>query len=214
MRVRVKICGITRAGDAEAAALAGADAIGMVFHPQSRRAVDEARAREIVAALPPFVSSVALFVDPAPERVREVLERVRPDLLQFHGHEDEPFCVQFGVPYIKALHLGGAGPADAGVHPAARALLLDTWDPAQAGGTGRVFDWSLARRFAARRLILAGGLEPGNVERAVRATTPWAVDVSSGVESAPGIKDARRMCDFIRAVRRAEAACEAAEETG
>lgn len=214
MRVRIKICGITRAGDAEAAALAGADAVGLVFHAQSRRALDAERAREIVAALPPFVSSVALFVDPAPARVREVLERVRPDLLQFHGREDEYFCAQFGVPYIKALHLGGGEAADAGAYPTARALLLDTWDAAQAGGTGRAFDWTLARRFAARRLILAGGLEPGNVERAVRAVSPWAVDVSSGVESAPGVKDARRVREFIRAVRRAEAACAAAEETG
>jgi phosphoribosylanthranilate isomerase len=212
VRTRVKICGITRACDAESAALAGADAIGLVFHAASRRGLDAGRARAVIEGLAPFVSTVALFVDPDASTVREVLERVRPDLLQFHGAEDPAFCAQFGVPYLKAVHLGDGRALDAGAHPEARALLLDTWDPCQAGGTGRAFDWRQAQGQGGRRIVLAGGLHAGNVEEAIATLRPWAVDVSSGVESAPGIKDPRRIAEFMQAVRRADEALAMAED--
>ena len=154
MRVRVKICGITREADALLAADAGADAIGLVHWAGSRRAVTPARARAITAVLPPFVATVALFVDPSADEVRRVVDATRPDLLQFHGDEDPGFCAGFGVPYIKAVKIGAAPPAPGvlGYHALARGLLLDTHDPAAAGGTGRAFDWSLAPRGSARRL--------------------------------------------------------------
>jgi phosphoribosylanthranilate isomerase len=200
--VRVKICGITRAHDAEVAAAAGADAIGLVFWSRSRRALDVAQARAIVAVLPPFVASVALFVDPETELVQRVCDALRPDLLQFHGNETDEFCGRFGVPYIKAVKIGGVSPpmGELGAHPGARGLLFDTQDATLPGGSGRVFDWGLLPALPGRSLILAGGLHAGNVVAAMRAVRPWAVDVSSGVEQAPGIKDPQRVADFMRAV--------------
>jgi len=203
VRVRVKICGITRAHDVEVAERAGADAIGLVFWSNSRRAVNVVQAREIVASLPPFVTSVALFVDPDVAQVQRVLDTLRPDLLQFHGSETDEFCARFGVPYIKALRVGASAPPDHALAswPGARGLLFDTEDAVHPGGSGRVFDWNLLPAAAAARpLILAGGLHAGNVGEAIRRARPWAVDVSSGVEQAPGIKDARRVQDFMRAV--------------
>ena len=202
VRVRVKICGITRAHDAEVVARAGADAIGLVFWSRSRRAVEVAQARTIVAVLPPFVARVALFVDPEAGEVQRVLDELRPDLLQFHGNEPDEFCACFGVPYIKALRVGASTPdaRDLSAWPSACGLLFDTEDTVHAGGSGRVFDWSLLPASSARPLILAGGLHGGNVGEAIRRARPWAVDVSSGVEQAPGIKDARRVQDFMRAV--------------
>lgn len=218
MRVRVKICGITRPCDGEAAGRAGADAVGLVFHPGSARRVDIGAAREIAAAIGPFVSSVALFVNPTRDAVETVVAGMRPDLLQFHGNETPAFCEQFGVPYLKAVGVGTRQleEEDLALHPGARALLLDTLDPQRHGGTGRRFDWSLVPASRRRPLILAGGLDAKNVEDAILATRPWAVDVSSGVESAPGRKDPGKIGDFMRAVARAHAAlqgpCRGAEE--
>lgn len=208
MRVRVKICGITRPGDAGVAARAGADALGVVFYPKSPRCVDVALACDIAAAAGPFVAMVALFVNPSSEEVERVVSGMRPDLLQFHGDEPPAFCERFGVPYLKVLRVGSA-PLDAAslaAHPRARGLLLDTLDVQHHGGTGRRFDWGLVPSRAGRPLVLAGGLDAANVEAAIQTVAPWAVDVSSGVECAPGQKDPRRIEDFMRAVARANAA--------
>lgn len=211
MRTRVKICGITRAQDAAAAVAAGADAIGLVFWPGSRRVVSVATARDIVDSLPPFVTSVALFVDPEASAVRAVLAGVQPGLLQFHGGETAAFCAQFGLPYIKAVRMDAGGPAlDAAQHPAARALLLDHYDPVSVGGTGRSFDWTRIPADCPRPLVLAGGLHAGNVGAAIALARPYAVDVSSGVEQSPGIKDPGRIVEFMRAVRAADAEAGAA----
>jgi len=203
---RIKICGVTRPEDARAAAGAGVDAIGMVFHPPSRRAVDIETAREVVAALPPFVTAVALFLDPAAEQVREVVEGVPVGLLQFHGSESAAFCSGFGRPYIKAVAMGdGADPeAAAAEHPAALGLLADSHSVGEGGGTGTSFPWHLLPRERGYRLILAGGLSPDNVVDAVSRVRPDAVDVSSGVESEPGIKDPARIERFIEEVRRGD----------
>lgn len=208
MRTRVKICGITREEDALLAADAGADAIGLVFWERSRRAIGVGQARAITTSLPPFVSTVALFVDPSTDEVWRVIGEVRPDLLQFHGDEAPSFCERFGVPYIKALGIGDRAPGEAalGYHAKARGLLLDTHDPVDMGGTGRTFDWTLAPSGLARPTILAGGLTAENVARAIAIVRPWAVDVSSGVESAPGIKDEARLRAFMRTVAAANGA--------
>lgn len=205
---RIKCCGMTRTGDALLAAQLGADAIGLVFTARSRRQVTLARAREIVAALPPFVTTVALFMDDEASLVRQVLDEVRPTLLQFHGNESDDWCAQFGRPFLKAIAMGGGAAALSRLreYPRAAGLLLDGHATGEAGGSGRTFDWSLLPRGLAQPLILAGGLHAGNVGDAVRATRPWAVDVASGVESAPGIKDPARLGAFIRAVRAADAA--------
>ncbi len=202
MRIRVKICGITREQDAVSAAEAGADALGFVHWARSPRAIDAERARQIAALLPPFVSTVALFVDPSADEVRRVIDVLRPDLLQFHGEETPAFCSAFGVPYIKALAIDDRAPdaAALGYHAQARGLLLDSHDPQAIGGTGRAFDWTLAPHAQGRRIVLAGGLNADNVARAITLVRPWAVDVSSGVESAPGIKDEARVRAFMRAV--------------
>ncbi len=203
---RVKICGITRIEDGLAAAHAGADAIGLVFAPASPRRVTAAQAAAIAAALPPFVSSVALFVDPSAEEVRAVLQRFRPDLLQFHGDEPPDFCAAFGLPYLKAVRVRPATDLlqYAAAYAGARGLLLDAYHPDSHGGTGQRFDWDLIPRGLPRPIVLAGGLDPDNVAAAVSRVRPWAVDVSSGVEVAKGIKDASRIARFIREVRNAE----------
>ena len=205
---RIKCCGMTQVGDALLAARLGADAIGLVFTARSRRQVTLARAREIVAALPPFVASVALFMDDEPGLVRQVLDEVRPTLLQFHGNESDAWCAQFGYPFLKAIAMGEGVAALPRLreYPQAAGLLLDGHAAGEAGGSGRVFDWLLLPRDPAQPLVLAGGLHAGNVGDAVRAARPWAVDVASGVESAPGIKDPARLEAFIRAVRAADAA--------
>ncbi len=201
MRTRVKICGITRPQDALAAAEAGADAIGLVFYARSPRAVEVEQAAALCAALPPFVTTVGLFVDPAAEQVREVLARVPLDLLQFHGRETADFCRGFGRPYLKALTMrpGADIAAEAAAYGDAAGILLDAWHPAVPGGSGETFDWDRIPPLP-RPLVLAGGLGPGNVAEAVRRVRPWAVDVSSGVEAEKGIKDAARIAAFIRGV--------------
>jgi phosphoribosylanthranilate isomerase len=205
MKTRIKICGITREEDARHAARAGADAIGLVFAPSPRR-VAIADAAGIVAALPPFVSSVALFVNPTLDEVRAVVAALHPDLLQFHGEETPEFCRAAGHPYIKAARVRpGLDLVEyAARYRDARGLLLDAWSPDAHGGTGHRFDWSLIPRDLPLPVVLAGGLAPGNVADAVRAVRPWAVDVSSGVEAAKGIKDAAKVAAFIEEVNHAD----------
>jgi phosphoribosylanthranilate isomerase len=205
MRTRVKICGITRGQDAQAAAQAGADAIGLVFYPPSPRYLSVERAVELRDALPPFVQTVALFVNADGAQVSQVIGRVHPAMLQFHGEETPEFCAQFGLPFVKACRIRPGVDALAYLRPYARAAawLLDSFVP-EYGGVGESFDWSLAPRERTRPLILSGGLEAGNVGRAIRAVRPWGVDVSSGVESAKGVKDAAKMAAFIAEVRHAD----------
>jgi phosphoribosylanthranilate isomerase len=205
MRTRVKICGITRTDDARAAAEAGADAIGLVFYPPSPRFLSTERAVEIRDALPPFLQTVALFVNPDAAQVAQVIGRVHPAMLQFHGDETPEFCAQFGLPFVKACRVrAGVDPlAYLERYARAAAWLLDSYVP-EYGGVGESFDWSLAPGKPARPLILSGGLQPDNVARAIRAVRPWGVDVSSGVESAKGVKDAAKMAAFIAEVRHAD----------
>jgi len=206
MRTRVKICGITRPQDAAAAAEAGADAIGMVFYPPSPRFLGVERARDIGAALPPFVQTVALFVNADAAQVAQVIGRVHPAMLQFHGEETPAFCAQFGVPYVKACRVAPGVDLLEYLRPFsdARGWLLDA-HVEQYGGVGASFDWSLVPARLGRPLVLSGGLTRENVAAAVRRVQPWAVDVSSGVESAKGIKDAARIAAFIAEVRNADA---------
>lgn len=206
MRTRVKICGLTRAEDVTAAVANGADAIGLVFHPPSPRAVTPERARSLVAGLPPFVTVVGLFVNEERERIAEILRRVRIDLLQFHGDETPADCAGHGRPWIKAVRVRDHVdlPALQGRYGAASALLLDTYRPGVPGGTGSTFDWDLIPAEMAGKIILAGGLDADNVERAVRGVRPYAVDVSGGVERAKGIKDAEKIAAFMRGVRRGD----------
>lgn len=202
--MRVKVCGITRAEDVVAAAAAGVDAIGLVFYPASPRAVTPEQAAALVAAAPPFLTVVGLFVDAEPEAVRGVLGRVALDLLQFHGNEDADYCRGFHRPYLKALRVR----ADmdlaraAAAYRDARGLLLDSYRPGVPGGTGETFDWSLIPAHLDRPVVLAGGLTPANVAAAVRAVGPAAVDVSGGVEVAKGVKDAALIRAFMRGVER------------
>ncbi len=206
MPTRIKICGITRIEDALAAAHLGTDAIGLVFWPQSARAIAPAKAREIVAALPPFISSVGVYVDPEAEWVEQTAAVAGLNLLQFHGDESPEFCSQFSLPYIKAVRVR------AGVdllqyatrYSSARGLLLDSYVEGTPGGTGDAFNWSLIPQRMPLPLILSGGLHPGNVAAAIKQVQPWAVDVSSGVEATKGIKDAEKIAAFMQGVRNSE----------
>ena len=206
MATAVKICGITRVEDALAAARAGALSIGLVFYAPSPRCVTPARALEIIHMLPPFITTVGVFVDPREEDVRSTLAEVPIQLLQFSGSEDPDFCRRFGLPYIKAVHM------KAGVdllqyardYHDAKALLLDTFVEGLHGGSGVPFDWDLIPRDLPLPVILSGGLTVANVTDAVRRTRPDAVDVSSGVESAKGVKDASKIAAFIKGVRNAD----------
>lgn len=205
MRTRVKICGLTRPGDALAAANAGADAIGLVFYPQSPRFVSIDRAIEVRDALPAFVQTVALFVNPGKSEVDEVVARVRPSMLQFHGEETPEFCREFHVPWVKACRM------KRGVdlleylrsYRGAAGWLADAFVEGY-GGAGQTFDWSLIPAEREKPLVLSGGLTPDNVREAIRSVRPWAVDVSSGVESGKGIKDAAKIAAFIQEVHHAD----------
>lgn len=201
--VRSKICGITRVEDALAAAEAGADAIGLVFYAKSPRAVSVQQAREIIAALPPFVTSVGLFVDASRCELGEILDAVPLDLLQFHGDETPDECDHYGRPYIKALRVkpGDDIAAHVARYANARGVLLDTFVPGIPGGTGEAFDWSLVPAQLSKPVILAGGLTAANVAQAIGQVRPFAVDISGGVESAKGIKDAAKIHAFMEAVR-------------
>jgi phosphoribosylanthranilate isomerase len=205
LRTRVKICGITRGQDAMAAAEAGADAIGLVFYPPSPRFLSVERAREIRDALPPFVQTVALFVNADAAQVAQVIGRVHPAMLQFHGDETAEFCGQFGLPFVKACRLKPGVDALEYLRPYSRAAawLFDSYVP-EYGGVGESFDWSLVPAARDRPFILSGGLARENVAEAIRRVRPWGVDVSSGVESAKGIKDAASIAAFIAEVRNAD----------
>lgn len=214
-RTRIKICGITRVDDGLAAAHAGADAIGLNFWPGTPRCVDHERARAIAAALPPFVSTVGLFVDPTADEVRATLAAVPLSLLQFHGHEPAGFCRSFGRPYLKALAVGPETDLleSLSSYDDAAGVLLDA-PPSGGlpGGTGRTFDWDHVPARLPVPWVLSGGLTADNVGAAIRRTRPWAVDVSSGVEAldaaggpVKGIKDAARIAAFVAEVRHADA---------
>ncbi len=204
-RTRVKICGITRAEDARAAADAGADAIGLVFYPPSPRCLRAAQARDLRRVLPPFVTSVALFVNASEADVRDVLAVVRPDMLQFHGEETPEFCERFGVPYLKACRVRpGVDLLEYfGRYRGASGWLADAYVEGY-GGKGARFDWSMVPVERAQPLILSGGLGADNVGEAIRRVRPWGVDVSSGVEAAKGIKDPAKIAAFIAEVRNAD----------
>lgn len=205
-RTRIKICGITRPEDANAVVDAGADAIGLVFYPPSPRAVSIEQAQNVVADVPAFVTVTALFVNPTVEQVQSVLDSVRIDLIQFHGDEDDDFCRQFGHPYIKALRVRQASDVVALClrFPSALAVLLDSYKPGVPGGTGETFDWSLVPETPPKPIILAGGLDPDNVNHAIDVVRPYAVDVSGGVEAAKGIKDHGKITKFVNEVYRVD----------
>lgn len=217
MRTRIKICGITRIPDALAAAQAGADAIGLVFWSGTPRAIPIDTARAIALARPPFVTTVGLFVDPPAEEVRAILAAVPIDVLQFHGNESAEFCRAFGRPYLKAIAVGPEAHEARLLEYAVRyadaaALLLDA-PPSDGlpGGTGKSFDWNRVPAALARPIVLSGGLDAANVGAAIRRVRPWAVDVSTGVEAigadgraVKGVKDARRIGEFVEAVRNAD----------
>ncbi len=205
-RTRVKFCGITRLADAQAAAACGVDALGFIFDSHSPRVAQAAQAAQIAHDVPPFIATVALFRDANAEVVRATLAVFTPDVVQFHGQETPEFCRGFGLPYLKAVPM--AQPQDLGQwarqYADAQALLLDSHSAGTAGGSGRTFDWSKLTHAHAKPLMLAGGLHAGNVALAITMARPYAVDVSSGIESAPGIKDPARMQEFIQQVRQAD----------
>ncbi|MDD3674197.1 MAG: phosphoribosylanthranilate isomerase [Thauera propionica] len=204
-RTRIKICGLTRPQDVRAAVEHGADAVGFVFYPPSPRAVGIEQAAELVALLPPFVTSVGLFVNASGEEVNAVLDRVPLQLLQFHGDETDAQCARHGRPWIKAARMRpGVDLVEfSSLHPRASGVLVDAFVDGYGGG-GKTFDWSLIPAGFERPLVLSGGLDADNVVEAVRRVRPWAVDVSSGVESAKGIKDAAKIAAFIAGVRNAD----------
>jgi phosphoribosylanthranilate isomerase len=205
MRTRVKICGITRPEDAQAAIKCGADALGLVFYPPSPRAVTIDQAREIVAGLAPYVTVVGLFVNEKREKIDEVLSKVRIDLLQFHGDEAYEECIGYSRPYTKAIRMreGVDLIAEMNRYSHAEGLLLDTYRKGIPGGTGESFNWELIPPEIADSVILAGGLTPENVEQAIKQVQPYAVDVSGGVEKEKGIKDHEKIAEFMRGVDRA-----------
>ncbi|TXF12782.1 phosphoribosylanthranilate isomerase [Pelomicrobium methylotrophicum] len=202
----IKICGITRLQDAEAAARLGAHAIGLVFYRPSPRYVDPGRAAAIAQSVPPFITCVGLFVDPEPAWVEEVIRTVPLQLLQFHGDEPPAFCARYGLPFIKAVRVRpGLDLLEYSVrYREARGLVLDSYRAGVPGGTGERFDWSLVPGTLPLPVILSGGLTPENVAEAILAVRPWAVDVSSGVEADKGIKDWGKMAAFIDGVRNAD----------
>ena len=202
MRTRVKICGITRIEDALAAVNAGADAIGLVFYAQSPRCVTIEQAQKIVAAIPPLVSVVGLFVNEPKAEIETVLSKVRLDILQFHGDETSSECEQIKLPYYKAIRVK----ADTNLlqcaveFNSAKALLLDAHSESAFGGTGQTFDWNLIPKSLTKPVILAGGLTAENVGSAIKRVQPYAVDVSGGVEKSKGVKDAAKIAAFMQAV--------------
>lgn len=213
-RTRIKICGLTRAQDVHACAHSGADALGFVFYPPSKRFVSAVHAAELCADLPAFISTVALFVNPDPQGVKDVIQVLHPSLLQFHGDEDPSFCASFGLPYLKAFRVGGPG-LDTAANVAktcqafahAAGWLFDSYTPA-FGGSGQGFDHALLSDLSradvvARPMILSGGLNAQNALGAIQNLNPWAVDVSSGVEESPGVKSTQKINDFVRAVHQA-----------
>ena len=205
-RTRVKICGITRVEDADAVVKYGADALGLVFYADSPRYVTKQHARIIADAVAPLVTIVGLFVNPSAETVSAVLDAVPLGLLQFHGAETNADCKKFGVPFIKSIAISD----DVDVlsrmqgYPDASGFILDAWQPQTHGGGGEAFDWERVPEHSPAPVILAGGLTPENVALAIRSTSPYAVDVSSGVESAKGIKSAEKIAAFMKGVENSD----------
>ena len=210
MRTRVKICGVTNAADAKAATAAGADAIGLLFHPPAPAFVSLSAAEAVARATPPFVDLTAVFVDPDPAFAREVIAACRPGLLQFHGDEAADFCLSFGLPYLKVARPRRRAEvaATARAHPRARGILLDTPSDTVRGGAGAVFDWERIPPRHPAPLVIAGGLSPDNVGDLIRRCRPWGVDVSSGVCRAGDRrkKDKRKIAAFFAAVAAADGA--------
>ncbi len=202
-RTRIKFCGLTRAGDVRLAGELGADAVGFVFAPDSTRRVQAQEARALRQALAPLVDAVAVFRDNRVEEIRDVVRHVRPSLLQFHGAEDDAFCRGFGVPYVRAIAMGEGRPDARELQtrfPGAVAFLFDGHAP----GSGQTFDWSHLPTGLGKPFVLSGGLTPCNVFDAVQQTLPWGVDVSTGIEQSPGIKDGELMRRFVESVRKAD----------
>ncbi len=201
---RIKICGITRVEDALAAANSGVDALGLVFYDKSPRYVTPKQAAQLAAAIPPFVTLVGLFVNPSAEAVQEILQLVPLDVLQFHGEEEPKFCAQFNRPYLKAVRVkyGVNLVQCAARYKDAQGLLLDAFIEGTHGGTGVSFDWTLIPHNLPLPVVLSGGLHVNNVADAIKQVRPWAVDVSSGVEAAKGIKDAAKIAAFINEVKK------------
>jgi phosphoribosylanthranilate isomerase len=204
-RTRIKFCGMTRIDDALAAVELGVDAIGVVLTSVSKRCVTIEQARAIRRSLPPFVAAVTLFMDDDVGFVAEAVSTIAPDLIQFHGSETAADCVRYGRPYLKSVAMGGGDWRGViAAHAPAAGFLLDGHAAGEQGGSGKTFDWSAAPAAIGKPILLAGGLTPDNVGAAIRTIKPWAVDVSSGIESAPGLKDMGRMRRFIAAVRSAD----------
>jgi phosphoribosylanthranilate isomerase len=199
---RIKFCGLTRIDDVQFATGLGVDAVGFVMTRKSKRFVEPAAAAHLRDAVPPYVTTVALVMDDEPAFIEEVLRVLRPDMLQFHGVETDDACAAYGVRYTKAIAMGEGAAALGRLHayPRASGLLLDGHGLGEQGGSGQRFDWSLMPKDLAQPLILAGGLDADNVAEAIRVARPWAIDVSSGIESSPGIKDRAKMERFISAV--------------
>ena len=216
MRTRIKICGLTRPADARIAIDAGVDALGLIFYRPSPRAVDIDAAAEIAADASVFTTVVGVFVDSSSEEIEEVLAKVRITCLQFHGDEPAADCERYGIPYIKTVRMrDGVLPAEiARTHPAARAILLDSYHPQKYGGTGQSFSWERARDCREKPVVLAGGLSALNVAEAIMLSGAYGVDVSTGVESAPGIKDPCKIRDLVAVVRACNQAVTATENKG
>jgi phosphoribosylanthranilate isomerase len=205
-RIRIKFCGITRPSDAAIAVALGVDALGFVFHPASPRNIEPAEARAIIRSLPAFVSAVGLFVDAPLAKVHEIVGQTGLSLVQFHGEESPAYCEAYGQTYVKAVRVKDRHSVTEAArrYHGASALLLDTWHPQLAGGTGEAFDWSLVPAECSKPMILAGGLNSANVARAIREVAPFAVDVSGGIEQAKGLKDSAKMRLFVAEVNALE----------
>lgn len=210
-RTRIKICGLTRAQDIQHAVDLGVDSLGLVFCDKSPRNLELAAGAALAAEIPAFVSVVALFLNPDAALVDQVLDQVKPEILQFHGDETADFCQSFGRRYIKAVAMQQAGDPLQGArqqHPQASGYLVDSHSPGERGGRGETFEWSRLQG-ADSLVILAGGLDHSNVQTAIEQLKPWAIDVSSGVEDSPGCKSAVKMNDFVAAVRAADSGTQA-----
>lgn len=204
MTTRIKFCGLTRQQDVLEAAQMGVHAIGLVFHPDSPRAVDVQQAQGLSRVCPPFITRVGLFMNQDASTIIEVLKHVELDILQFHGEEPEDYCVSFNKPYLKSIAMGGKTPDEIPEYSSAQGYLLDSNELGQPGGSGKAFDWGNIPKNINKPVIVAGGLSPDNVTQAIQCIQPYAVDVSSGIESAKGIKDSEKMKTFINSVRVAD----------